>query len=209
MSEQQPFNFERAEYAAPPERVCANCGRTLEREYYEVGGNMVCGACASGISATLQAQGPGMMRAVGAGVGAAVAGSAIYGAVRHTGFEFSLIAILVGYLVGRAVRWGSGGRGGPRFQALAMVLTYIAITSSALPLLWQAVAKQGASLTPGIGAFLFGVSLWLPFAEGWRNILGIVILAIGVWEAWRLNKGMKVKVTGPYSLKPEAAATDG
>ena len=41
----------------------------------------------------------------------------------------ALIAIVVGLFVGRAVRWGSGGRGGRLYQGLAVVLTYLAIVS--------------------------------------------------------------------------------
>jgi hypothetical protein len=50
-----------------------------------------------------------------------------------TGLEVGLIAILVGYMVGRAVRHGSGGLGGRPQQILAVVLTYFAITTSYLP----------------------------------------------------------------------------
>ena len=208
MSENPPIQFDRAEYSAAPARLCSNCGNAVSGEYYEIGGNMVCARCAAGIKATLdeQDQSAGVLRAAGAGAAAALAGAVVYGAVRYTGYEFSLIAILVGYLVGRAVRWGSGGRGGRRYQAIAMVLTYISITASALPYLWREVVKDGGSLSAVQYLFLFVLSLWMPFAEGWRNILGIAILGIGLWEAWRLNKRVKVEVTGPYTLAPEEPA---
>src|SRR5439155_3866977 len=48
--------------------------------------------------------------------------------------ELGIVAIGVGLLVGIAVRKGSGGRGGRKFQALAMVLTYLSITASYVPL---------------------------------------------------------------------------
>ena len=58
------------------------------------------------------------------GLGAALAGAAIYYAViAITHFEIGLVAILIGYMVGYAVRKGAGGRGGLRFQILAALLT--------------------------------------------------------------------------------------
>ena len=44
-----------------------------------------------------------------------------------TNFEIGLVAILIGYMVGYAVRKGAGGRGGLRFQVLAALLTYGAV----------------------------------------------------------------------------------
>jgi hypothetical protein len=68
------------------------------------------------------------MRAIVAGSGAAVVGALIYfGVTKMTGYELSLMTILIGYVVGIAVRWGSHGRGGWAYQALAVVLTYFAI----------------------------------------------------------------------------------
>ena len=44
--------------------------------------------------------------------------------------EIGLISILVGYMVGMAVRKGSNGRGGWVYQLLAIFLTYTAISAS-------------------------------------------------------------------------------
>ena len=75
------------------------------------------------------------VRAAALGLGAAVVGSAVwYGIVRATEREWGLIAIVVGLFVGFAVRKGAGGRGGWQYQALAMVLTYVSITGSNVPL---------------------------------------------------------------------------
>ncbi len=65
------------------------------------------------------------------GLGAAVLGSVIfYGVTALTGYELGLIGVLVGYLVGKAVRKGSGSTGGLQYQVLAIVLTYISIAST-------------------------------------------------------------------------------
>ena len=65
------------------------------------------------------------------GLGAAALGSVIfYGVTALTGYEIGLIGVLVGYLVGKAVRKGSGSIGGVQYQVLAVGLTYLSITST-------------------------------------------------------------------------------
>ncbi len=59
--------------------------------------------------------------------------------LKLTGYEFGLIAILVGYAVGIAVRRGSSGRGGWPYQLLAVGLTYASIVGSYLPLVFAEV----------------------------------------------------------------------
>jgi hypothetical protein len=201
------IDFDRAEFESAPERTCANWSAALRSEYYECNGQMICGSCASNLNVLLtdRERSSGLPRAFGAGLAAAIAGSAVYAAVRLTGYEFSLIAIGVGYIVGRAVRWGSGGRGGVRFQATAMILTYVAIAASSLPFIVRQVTQDGGSLSVFGGVAMFVISLWLPFAQGWGNILGILIIGIGLWEAWRINREAKIAVTGPYTLKSEGA----
>ena len=51
-----------------------------------------------------------------------------------TDSEWGLVGIALGLFVGFAVRKGSGGRGGWRYQALAMALTYLSITASHVPI---------------------------------------------------------------------------
>jgi hypothetical protein len=70
-------------------------------------------------------------RALLFGSGAAVAGAAIYYAIlAATGYSVGIIAILVGYIVGRAVNVGSHGKGGRKYQFLAALLTYFAMSST-------------------------------------------------------------------------------
>jgi len=32
------------------------------------------------------------------------------------------------------------------------------------------------------------------------NIIGILIIAFGLWEAWRINRKQPFEVTGPYQV---------
>jgi hypothetical protein len=72
--------------------------------------------------------------ASGLGLFAAVAGGLVWFGVRRvTGHEIGLIALGVGFLVGMAVRMGAKGRGGWRYQALAMFLTYTGVALNYAP----------------------------------------------------------------------------
>src|SRR5207302_1730075 len=51
---------------------------------------------------------------------------------KATGYEVGIVAILVGFLIGGAVRKGSGNRGGWVYQLMAVLLTYGCISASLL-----------------------------------------------------------------------------
>jgi hypothetical protein len=69
------------------------------------------------------------------GLGAGIVGAAIYYAViAIANLEIGIVAILIGYMVGYAVRKGAGGRGGRRFQVLAVALTYLSVALAYTPL---------------------------------------------------------------------------
>src|SRR2546430_16776483 len=73
-------------------------------------------------------------KALGLGLLAAAAGAGIYYAVAAaTGSEYAIVAIVVGLLVGTAVRKGSNRRGGWGHQAPAMALTHSAIAVTHIP----------------------------------------------------------------------------
>src|SRR5262249_20481164 len=115
---------------AAPAVVCAACGTAIKTEYYHINGNQVCASCRQTVEArvaTPRGARP-LVKAGLFGLGGAIAGAIIYYAViAITDFEIGIVAILIGYLVGYMVRKGAAGRGGRRFQILAVVLTYWAV----------------------------------------------------------------------------------
>ena len=80
----------------------------------------------------------GLMPLVRAGVfglAAGIAGAAIYFAViAFAHLEIGIVAILIGYMVGYAIRKGAHGRGGLRFQIMAIALTYLSVAIAYTPL---------------------------------------------------------------------------
>jgi hypothetical protein len=122
-----------------------------------------------------------------------------------TGYEIGLISILVGWMVGRAVSAGSGRRGGWLYQAIAIGFTYLAICTSYIPQILDAwrQSPETAELSGAvmyIAASIF--SLALPIFSITAAPIGALILAFGLYQAWRENKRPELTITGPYAVAP-------
>jgi hypothetical protein len=222
------IQFERAELLTPDAspRICAGCHAVIHDSYYTSGGRLICTNCADRILARKPPEpgAQGLLRAALYGAGAALLGTIVYFAVlAFSGYEVGLIAVGVGWLVGKAVRKGGYGCGGWKLQALAVGLTYCSIVGSYVPLAMRTiVAKQSQSVAataerPALqspessGAagdglmlgllLLFGYALAAPFLTGFRNILGLFIIGLGLYEAWKLNRRPELVLSGPHSLK--------
>jgi hypothetical protein len=130
---------------APITASCTNCQTAIDTEYYSVNDHAVCRTCRDAIEAVTQTpRGAGpFIRAGLFGLGAGIVGAAIYYAViALANLEIGIVAILIGYMVGYAVRRGAGGRGGRRFQVLAIVLTYGAVALAYTPVVINAALDQ-------------------------------------------------------------------
>jgi hypothetical protein len=232
------LQFEQVEYesAAPASATCAVCGQPIKSVYYDVNGNPACTDCRDQLSQRFSggsAQTGRVVRALVFGAVAAALGAGIYYGIRVlTNMEFGLIAIVVGLMVGGAVKKGSDGLGGWFYQAMAMFLTYTAIVSTYVPLVVKAVheheatqvadgkGKQAAGQAgkdsadakvqpkPTVVGFfvaivmLIGFIYALPFLAGAQNIMGLIIIGIGLYEAWAMNRRAPLVITGPYQLRP-------
>lgn len=144
------MQFEKAEYAAaqPSGPACSACKTPITQVYYTANTAVLCERCRSQIAAFLQG-GSKWKRAAAAsalGLGAGVAGAVLWYVVRVvTGYQLGLIGVLVGLMVGIAVRKGAKGRGGWFYQTLAMLLTYSCISAQYLPDIVQAVVQQAGA----------------------------------------------------------------
>src|SRR5258708_11741731 len=123
MPDEEKLQFHTAEYAAADASPrCGLCKAEIGDTYYHLNGSAICKVCAVQRQANPE---PPAGRAFGKsvlyGLGAALAGSALYGIVLlATGAEFALLSILIGIMVGKAMMHGSGGRGGPEVQNAAL-----------------------------------------------------------------------------------------
>lgn len=275
----EPLQFDVAESstsdASRPRTTCRGCAKPIVDAYYQVNGSLVCATCRAALDRPVGTRARRAARAVAFGLVASIGGSLLYFAVAAiTGREFGLVAIAVGFIVGTAVRKGSGGRGGWAYQTLAIGLTYLAIVSTYIPLLAKEMQKgavksatrpsvaapismdtitisargpgavkqpndSGAPaaepmvaqagtpvaatssrtrfrhMTPGtlllgIGALVLLAAV-VPIIGGFSNIIGLIIIGIAVFEAWKLNRRVALRVTGPYRVGtgPAGAASIG
>jgi hypothetical protein len=129
----------------PGAPTCAQCQASIADAYYEVNGHVVCPGCKTALERSPTGSGASrLLRATALGLGGAIVGAGIYYAIlAATGYEIGLVAIAVGWLVGRGVQKGSNGIGGWAYQALAVGLTYLAIVSTYVPfILKEATADE-------------------------------------------------------------------
>lgn len=135
----------RGDVAASPGVTCTVCEKPVEVEYYTANGKPVCDGCRhvlTSAAATPRSAGP-LIKAGIFGLGAAILGAAIYYAViAIANLEIGIVAILIGYMVGYMVHKGAGGRGGRRFQILAVILTYWAVGLAYSPLAFKELTKD-------------------------------------------------------------------
>ena len=134
--------------SAPAAMSCAMCSQSIQSVYYEASGSVVCARCRGKLESSIGSAGKGgrVLRALLFGIVAAVAGSIVYYAIRAaTGYEIGIVAILVGWGVGRAIFLGSGKRGGRGYQVLAVGLTYMAMATTYVPMARDAVMEKKAA----------------------------------------------------------------
>jgi hypothetical protein len=133
----------------PGTPACARCQASIAEAYYEVNGHVVCSGCKTALKRAPAGSGASrMLRATAFGLGGAVLGAGVYYAIlAATGYEIGLVAILVGWLVGRAVQKGSNGAGGWAYQTLAVGLTYLAIVSTYVPFIFKSATEHGTNST--------------------------------------------------------------
>jgi len=73
------------------------------------------------------------------------------------------------------------------------------------------VKADAATESAGLGTvFLaFGVIFLMaaaaPFFGGAGNIIGLLIIGFGLWEAWKTNRRVDLVINGPYSVAPAAS----
>jgi hypothetical protein len=227
------LQFEQAEYTtpAPSGPSCVVCKRPIADLYYEISGKVFCGSCRQGMEAAFRG-GSRIARVIKAlifGSVAALVGAALYYAfVRLTNINFGLAAVVLGLMVGGAVRAGTGNRGGRFYQLLAVFLTYSAIGAMDLSFVIEGAIRRGdpekkqakvavvkaekdqATETPdearppmSLPKFLVLAAVVLcagPVIEVFQAPISGLIYSFALWEAWKINKGAQLSFNGPFRV---------
>jgi len=134
-------SFDKAEYALTPAfgsstpDHCTLCQQPIAGSYYRVSGNLTCNSCATQATSSGPADShAAFTRAILCGIAAAIVGMILYAVFEiATGIVIGYLAIGVGFLVGKAMKYGSNGRGGRRYQVAAALLTYASVSMAAVP----------------------------------------------------------------------------
>ena len=103
--------------------------------------------------------------------------------------RLGLIAILIGYMVGKAIRKAAIA-GGRKYQILAVALTYGAV---------------GLAYSAGIGSLKGFVYPITEIGSG-GGILSAIIIGFGLHQAWRMTTGIDVSFVGPLKVAQPAPA---
>jgi hypothetical protein len=184
--------------------TCGGCGTVMLDQYYSIGGKSICANCRASVEATrATSRTPkAFLKALAFGLGAALAGAAVYYAViKLLDLEIGIVAILIGWMVGRAIQKALPGGGLRRYQVMAAVLTYFAVGVAYMPLVFAemkqdktattqdstAVAKpQGAAVAEQQGAAVAAPAAApkADVAKSGEKKSGSVLLAMGTLVAF-------------------------
>jgi len=108
---------------------CTVCGQAIVSDFFALGEAVLCPSCCA--RATAPASGSKLGRVFKSsflGMAAGLIGAVLWFVIRRVAhMEVGLVAVLVGFMVGKAVRSGSGDRGGRGYQVLAVTITYCCI----------------------------------------------------------------------------------
>jgi len=219
--------FSTAEYGGGAQ-PCKVCGKAISGSYYKVNGVVVCAACTQTIKSRFPADSHvAFIRGLLLGIGGAILGLALYvGFAIGTGLVIGFVSLAVGFIVGKAIILGSGGVRGRRYQIAAVLLTYLAVSLSAVPIYIaqqmkhrgeptaqvaqvQSAAKPGAVKVIVALTMLGLASPFLNFADPVHGLIGLVILFVGIRIAWRLTGGKRADIVGPLSGPSVGALSAG
>ncbi|MGA3049011.1 MAG: hypothetical protein ABSD67_20420 [Terracidiphilus sp.] len=184
---------------------CSLCNSPIVKEFYRVNGQLACGNCAA-VASSGQAitSSTSFSQALMLGTMAAAVGLIIYSAFTIvTHFYLSYVALAVGWMVGKAMMSGSNGVGGRRYQIAAVVLTYAAISMSAIPIRIAEIAPAAhVDWGDHMGMFVISgiASPFMNMMNGFSGLIGLVILFVGLSVAWRMTRARRLPVDGPHPI---------
>ena len=206
------LQFDEAEPIAPASSgpTCVRCNRPITDAYFEINGKVLCTSCRQQIEAAFHGGSAAarVIKAIVFGAPAAVVGAVLYYAILvATGANIGLVAIAVGYIVGRAVRKGSDNRGGPFYQFLAVFFTYTSIglmIFAARGGVLEVVAPESAwDVLRRVVIEIYS----LPVTKSKEQLISGLIYCFALWEAWRITTPAHLVFNGPFQISAAPASS--
>lgn len=182
--------------------ACTSCRSALLGSYFQANGQVLCERCTEGIRKLFLSREGGFVRFLKAavfGIGGGLAGAVVYtGVLALAHINAAIITILIGFLVGKMVRQGSENRGGVGYQIMAVLITYGMIGAS-IVLSEMFTSDEGhLSILGKIFMVAFGAVAG-PVIAATNSPIGGLITIFGLMQAWKINKGVVVNITGPHA----------
>ncbi|OLB20790.1 MAG: hypothetical protein AUH16_04135 [Acidobacteria bacterium 13_2_20CM_57_7] len=128
--------FGTAEYAPKSGTdVCKSCNQGISGQYFRVNGALACQRCVDQLKNQIPWDTHAVfVRGLAFGLGGAILGLILYsGFSIITGIEIGYVSLAVGWIIAKAIKMGSRGIGGRRYQVAAATLTYAAVSMAAIP----------------------------------------------------------------------------
>lgn len=217
--ESQTPQFATAEYSPKSSTLtCVACKQPISAAYFQIKGAPVCAACTEKLRAQMPRDShAAFARSLVFGVAGALVGLVLYVVFAlATGLIIGWVSLAVGYIVGKAMHMGSGGVGGRRYQVVAVLLTYFAVSMSAVPIaieqsrMHDRAQVQSAETTTQPRAHVSGrtiavlavvgiASPILDLRDPVQGLIGLIILFVGIRFAWRFTAGPTLNISGPYT----------
>jgi hypothetical protein len=184
-------------------KLCTICANPITSDFYRVNLQVACGKCAAAARAGRPVEGrAAFSQGMVFGIAGAAVGMVFYATLTVvTHFYIGYAAAAVGLLVGWAIRKGSNGVGGPRFQVAAALLTYLAISMSAIPvIIVQHSMASDFSLSSELGnlAVMGLASPLFELLNGFQGLIGLLVLVIAIRMAWKMTGARRLMVDGPH-----------
>lgn len=117
-----------------------------------------------------------------------------YGILALFEVRFLLIGLLAGVMVGSAVRRFRGIQPSVVYRLYALGLTYLAVVST-----YAHVMLELPSMTDPWQAWLATWTLPVRMAAEGKNLVTLVLLLLGLYEAWRFSAPPRAHVQGPFA----------
>lgn len=205
-------DFERAEYGAGSGTVaeserCVRCRQPLTGQFYRWNGQPLCEQCANAaVTAPAEGADAAFLLAMIYGLGGAVLGCILYAVAQiGTGWTIGYMALAVGWLIGKGMKRGSGGRGGRRYQMVAVVMAYLSVSCANLVVILYRLRGHEIRISERFLLRMLEYVLLSPvelLRTGLNGIIGLFILFIGLQTAWSMTAGVEYRITGPHSAIP-------
>lgn len=171
----------------PRDAPCERCGKALAPRYFFVNGRALCEPCFE------HARGSVAIALVLGGLSAVLTTALYYGILELTGFRFVLMPILSGVLIGSLVNRGNRDGGRLWLRGYAMALTYVATAMTYL----HSVMELSQDDSWG-RALSYALVLPLDMAVQFKNVVSLVLLALGMHEAFAFSASHPLRVRGPF-----------